>query len=45
MAVTIAMRRIYGLDPYKPSDAELLRKYGSVLATRTPLLDLRRLDP
>jgi hypothetical protein len=35
----------YGLDPYKPSDAELLRKYGSVLATRTPLLDLRRLDP
>ena len=35
----------YGLDPYKPSDAELLRRYGSVLATQTPLLELRRLDP
>jgi hypothetical protein len=35
----------YGLDPYKPSDAELLRKYGSVLATQTPLLELRKLDP
>ena len=35
----------YGLDPYKPSDAELLRKYGGVLAAQTPLLELRRLDP
>jgi hypothetical protein len=35
----------YGLDPYKPSDAELLRKYGGLLATQTPILELRRLDP
>jgi hypothetical protein len=35
----------YGFDPYKPSDAELLRKYGSVLATQTTLLELRKLDP
>jgi hypothetical protein len=35
----------YGLDPYKPSDAELLRKYGSLLATQTPIRELRRLDP
>ena len=35
----------YGLDPYKPSDAHLLRTYGSVLATQTPLIELRKLDP
>jgi hypothetical protein len=35
----------YGLDPYKPSDAELLRRYGSVLTAQTPLSELRKLDP
>ena len=35
----------YGLDPYTPREAELLRKYGGVLAAQTPLLELRRLDP
>jgi hypothetical protein len=35
----------YGLDPYKPSDAQLLRTYGAVLATQTPLIELRKLDP
>jgi hypothetical protein len=35
----------YGLDPYKPSDAELLRRYGGVLTAQTPLFELRRLDP
>ena len=41
----IPVQHPYGLDPYKPSDAELLRKYGSVLATQTPLLELHKLDP
>ena len=36
---------VYTLDPYDPSDAELLRKYGSVLVAQTPLLELRKLDP
>ena len=35
----------YGLDPFKPSDAEWLRRHGSVLVTQTPLVDLQRLDP
>jgi hypothetical protein len=35
----------YGLDPYKPSDAALLRDYGDTLVAQTPLLDLRALDP
>jgi hypothetical protein len=35
----------YGLDPYKPSDAALLRDYGATLVTQTPLLELRKLDP
>ena len=35
----------YGLDPYKPSDAALLRDYGGTLVAQTPLLDLRNLDP
>lgn len=37
--------QVYGLDPYKPSDAELLRKYGSTLVAQTPLLELAKLDP
>lgn len=41
----ISSQHPYGLDPYKPSDAELLRRYGSALATQTPLLELRKLDP
>jgi hypothetical protein len=36
---------VYTLDPYDPSDAELLRKYGSVLVAQTPILELRKLDP
>ena len=35
----------YGLDPFNPSDAELLRSYGSVLVAQTPILELRKLDP
>jgi hypothetical protein len=35
----------YGLDPYKPSDAALLRNYGATLVAQTPLLELRKLDP
>lgn len=35
----------YGLDPYKPSDAAVLRNYGPVLVAETPLLELGGLDP
>jgi len=35
----------YGLDPYKPSNAELLRDYGGTLVAQTPLVELRKLDP
>ena len=35
----------FGLDPYKPSDAALLRHYGGTLLAQTPLLELRQLDP
>ena len=35
----------YGLDPYNPSDAVLLREYGAALVAQTPLLELRTLDP
>ena len=35
----------YGLDPYKPSDAAILRMYGGTLVQQTPLLELRQLDP
>jgi hypothetical protein len=35
----------YGFDPYKPSDATLLRDYGATLVAHTPLQELRRLDP
>ena len=37
--------RPYGLDPYKPSDAALLRNYGGALVAQTPLLQLSQLDP
>ena len=35
----------YGLDPYNPSDAALLREYGVTLVAQTPLVELRKLDP
>src|SRR5262245_47631241 len=35
----------YGLDPYKPSDAAILRTFGSTLVAQTPLLQLSQLDP
>jgi hypothetical protein len=35
----------YGLDPFNPRDAWLLRNYGSVLVAQTPILELRKLDP
>ena len=35
----------YGFDPYKPSDAALLRDFGATLVAHTPLQELRRLDP
>ena len=34
----------YGLDPYKPSDAAILRTWGSTLVAQTPLLELSRLE-
>ena len=43
--VTGAVQYPYGLDPFKPSDAEWLRRHGSLLVAQTPLVDLRRLDP
>jgi hypothetical protein len=35
----------YGLDPYNPSDAALLRDYGVTLVSQTPISELRKLDP
>ena len=35
----------YGLDPYKPSDAAILRTWGGTLVAQTPLLELSQLDP
>ena len=35
----------YGLDPYNPRDAEILRNYASVLVAQTPISELRKLDP
>ena len=32
-------------NPYKPSDAALLRDFGATLVAHTPLQELRRLDP
>ena len=46
LAVTPASAQYpYDLDPYKPSDAALLRNYGATLVAQTPLLELRKLDP
>lgn len=42
---TTASQHPYGLDPYNPRDAEILRNYGSVLVAQTPLSELRKLDP
>jgi hypothetical protein len=35
----------YHLDPYKPSEAWLLRSYGATLVSQTPLSELKQLDP
>jgi|CXWL01.1.fsa_nt_gi hypothetical protein len=35
----------YALDPYNPSDAALLRKFGAMLVGQTPIEELRTLDP
>jgi hypothetical protein len=35
----------YQLDPYKPSEAALLRSYGATLVSQTPLSELKQLDP
>jgi hypothetical protein len=35
----------YGLNPYNPQDAEILRNYGSLLVAQMPLSELRALDP
>ncbi len=42
---TAVAQHPYELDPYKPTDAAMLRNYGSVLVGLTPLLELRKLDP
>lgn len=38
-------RHPYQLDPYKPSEAALLRSYGATLVSQTPLGELKQLDP
>ena len=35
----------YQLDPYKPSEAALLRSYGATLVSQTPISGLKQLDP
>lgn len=35
----------YQLDPYKPSEAALLRSYGATLVSQTPLGELKQLNP
>src|SRR5688500_8565887 len=42
---TTAVQHPYGLDPYNPRDAAILRDYGGVLVAQTPLSELRKLDP
>ncbi len=37
--------RPFGLDPYKPSDAKILRDLGPTLVTQMPLSELSKLDP
>lgn len=37
--------RPFGLDPYKPSDAKILREIGPALVTQMPVRDLSKLDP
>jgi len=44
-AQTTSDEHPYGLDPYKPSDAALLRDYGDTLVAQTPLSELQKLDP
>lgn len=45
MAQTAPSANPYGLDPYKPSDAALLREYGVALVSQTPIQELAALDP
>ena len=44
-ASSASAQHAYDLDPYKPSEAALLRNYGSVLVALTPIQELRKLDP
>lgn len=44
-AQTSAPVHPFGLDPYKPSDAALLREFGLALVTQTPVHELAKLDP
>lgn len=37
--------RPFGLDPYKPSDAALLRIYSGALMSQARIEDVRQLDP
>jgi hypothetical protein len=37
--------RLYGFDPYKPSDLAILRQYGSSVLANAPLSSLLQLDP
>ncbi len=39
------LQELRTLDPYKPSDAALLRDFGDVLVAQVPLLEMRNLDP
>lgn len=34
----------YGLDPYKPSDAALARRFAGAIVSQTPVLEFRKLD-
>jgi hypothetical protein len=34
----------FGLDPYRPSDAALVRKFAGAIVAQTPVLDFQKLD-
>jgi hypothetical protein len=38
-------RRTIGLDPYKPSDAKILREQGPAVATKMTIEEIKKLDP
>ena len=45
LAQDATRRTIGGLDPYKPSDAKILRDQGPAVATQMSIEELKKLDP